>query len=213
MPSSASTRVSRLAVLISGSGTNLGALLARIGADPGFGGEVVVVGCDRPDAPGLGIASAAGLPTVVHPPATYPDRPSWEAGLQRDLEEHGPDALVLAGFLRVLSGPFLAGWPDRVLNTHPSLLPAFPGAHAVRDALAHGVKLTGCTVHLVDEEVDHGPIVAQRAVEVAEDDTVSSLQDRIKAVEHDLLPTCVKLLCSGRLAVEDRHVSIQEEGP
>jgi phosphoribosylglycinamide formyltransferase 1 len=118
---------------------------------------------------------------------------------------------VLAGFMRILSGGFLAGWPDRVINTHPSLLPAFRGAHAVRDALAYGVRVTGSTVHLVDEQVDHGPIVAQRPVEVREDDTETSLHERIKAVEHELLPACVKLLCHGRLEVHGRHVRVREE--
>jgi phosphoribosylaminoimidazolecarboxamide formyltransferase / IMP cyclohydrolase len=120
---------------------------------------------------------------------------------------------VLAGFMRILSAAFLDGWPDRVINTHPSLLPAFRGAHAVRDALEHGVKLTGSTVHLVDEEVDHGPIVAQRAVEVREDDDEASLHERIKHVEHELLPACVKLLCHDRLVVAGRtgpHPTRQE---
>jgi phosphoribosylglycinamide formyltransferase 1 len=211
VPSSAPTGPMRLAVLISGSGTNLAALLARIDADPGFGGEVVVVGSDRPEAAGLDLARRAGLPVVAEPLGAFPDRDAWEADLRRGLELHRPDAVILAGFMRVLSGSFLSAWPGRVLNTHPSLLPAFRGAHAVREALAHGVKLTGSTVHLVDELVDHGPIVAQRAVEVRSDDTEASLHARIKAVEHELLPSCVKLLCQGRLSVEDRHVRVREE--
>jgi phosphoribosylglycinamide formyltransferase 1 len=196
----------RLAVLVSGSGTNLAALLAAVEADPDFGGEVVVVGSDRPEAGGLRRAEQAGIPTVCEVPGDHPDRATWEAALVAALEEHRPDAVVLAGFMRLVSGSFLSRWPDRVINTHPSLLPAFRGAHAVRDALAYGVKVTGSTVHLVDEEVDHGPIVAQQAVEVREDDTEDTLHDRIKDVEHELLPACVRLLCHGRLHLDGRHV-------
>jgi phosphoribosylglycinamide formyltransferase 1 len=204
-------RTARVAVLVSGGGTNLQALLDRIDADPGFGGQVVVVGADRPDAGGLDRARAAGIDTIVHVMHEHPDRASWERTLRDDLAGHAPDVVVLAGFMRILSGTFLATWPDGVVNTHPSLLPAFRGAHAVRDALEHGVKLTGSTVHLVDEQVDHGPIIAQRAVEVLDDDTVTSLHDRIKAVEHELLPACVKLLCHGRVEVDGRHVRVREE--
>jgi phosphoribosylglycinamide formyltransferase 1 len=201
----------RLAVLVSGSGTNLQALLDAIAADAGFGSAVVVVGSDRPTAAGLDRARAAGIPTVVQSLGQHPDRAAWEEALRSDLEDHAPDVVVLAGFMRILSGRFLAGWPDRVINTHPSLLPAFRGAHAVREALEYGVRVTGSTVHLVDEEVDHGPIVAQRAIEIRADDTETSLHERIKAVEHELLPACVKLLCHGRLEVDGRHVRIREE--
>jgi phosphoribosylglycinamide formyltransferase 1 len=208
VPTSAPTR---LAVLLSGAGSNLQALLDAIDADPGFGGEVVVVGSDQPGAPGLERARARGVPTVVLPLAAHADRSSWEGALRDQLLAHDAEAVVLAGFMRILSGDFLDRWPDRVVNTHPSLLPAFRGAHAVREALAYGVKVTGCTVHLVDEQVDHGPIVAQQAVPVHEDDTEASLHERIKAVEHELLPTCVRLLCHDRLQVADRQVSVREE--
>lgn len=201
----------RLAVLVSGSGTNLQALLDRIAADPDFGGEVVVVGSDRATAGGLDRAREAGIATVVEELGDHPDRPTWEATLRARVAEHRPDAVVLAGFMRILSAAFLDGWPDRVINTHPSLLPAFRGAHAVREALAHGVKLTGSTVHLVDEQVDHGPIVAQRAVEVREDDDEASLHERIKAVEHELLPACIQLLCHDRLEVAGRQVHIRPD--
>lgn len=193
-------------MLVSGSGTNLAALLAAIDADPSFGGEVVVVGSDRADAGGLAHARDRGIPTVVEALGDHPDRASWEAALVAGLRRHGPEAVVLAGFMRIVSPSFLAHWPDRVLNTHPSLLPAFPGAHAVRDAVAHGVRLTGSTVHLVDEQVDHGPIVAQRAVEVRDGETEAVLHDRIKRVEHELYPACVRALCRGELAVEGRRV-------
>lgn len=199
---------SRLAVLLSGGGTNLEALLTAIAADPGFGGEVVVVGADHPDAGGLERARDAGVATVVQPFAEHADRTGFERSLVADLAAFEVDAVVLAGFMRVLTSVFLSAWPDRVLNTHPSLLPAFRGAHAVAEALAYGVKVTGCTVHLVDEEVDHGPIVAQEPVPVRDDDTEDSLHARIKAVEHRLLPTCVAALCQGRLHLDGRHVRL-----
>lgn len=200
------SRSARIAVLISGSGSNLRALLAAIDGDPSFGGEVVVVGADRPDAAGLAYATDRGIPTVVQRLPDHPDRLTWERALRRDLEACDPDLVVLAGFMKILSGELLDRWPGRVVNTHPSLLPAFRGAHAVREALEHGVKVTGSTVHLVDELVDHGPIIAQRAVEVLPDDTEATLHERIKSVEHQLFPACVRLLCQGRLRVEGRTV-------
>ncbi|MFA9447041.1 phosphoribosylglycinamide formyltransferase [Egicoccus sp. AB-alg6-2] len=207
MPS-ASRRPTRLAVLVSGGGTNLQALLDAIDADADFGGEVVVVAADRADAGGLERARERGIATVVQPLAAHGDRGAWETALRRDVEAHRPDAVVLAGFMRILSNAFLSGWPDRVLNTHPSLLPAFRGAHAVREALAYGVRVTGCTVHLVDEEVDHGPIVAQEVVPIHAEDTEDRLHERIKAAEHALLPACVKLLCHDRLKVSGRLVHV-----
>ncbi len=208
---SSSSTATRLAVLVSGAGTNLQALLEAIAADPDFGGQVVVVASDRDGAGGLERAGAAGVPTVLCELAAGGDRASWEASLTDQIAAHTPDAVVLAGFMRVLSDAFLSRWPDRVLNTHPSLLPAFRGSHAVRDALAHGVKVTGSTVHLVDEQVDHGPIVAQRPVAVTDDDTEATLHERIRTVEHELLPACVRLLCHDRLRVSGRHVSVREE--
>ncbi len=201
----------RLAVLISGSGSNLQALLDAIAADPGFGGEVVVVGADRHGTYGQDRARTAGIPTVVQELDAHPDRPTWERALRRDLEAHEPDIIVLAGFMKVLTAELLDGWPGKVINTHPSLLPAFRGAKAVRDALEHGVKVTGSTVHLVDELVDHGPIIAQRAVEVRPDDTEETLHERIRAVEHELFPACVRLLCQDRVRVEGRIVAIDPE--
>ena len=178
-------------MLVSGSGTNLLALLEAIDEDADFGGRVVVVGSDRADAGGLDHARARGLPTVVERLGDHPDRASWESALVAGLQEHGPEAVVLAGFMRLVSPRFLAAWPERVLNTHPSLLPAFPGAHAVRDALAYGVRVTGATVHLVDEQVDHGPIIAQRR----------------------LYPACVRAMCRGELVVEGRVVRTRVQTP
>lgn len=198
----------RLAVLVSGSGSNLRALLDAIDRRPGFGGEVVVVGTDREQAGGLAHARSAGIPSVVRALSPGDDRADWERGLADALAAYEPDVVVLAGFMRILSAAFLARWPDRVVNTHPSLLPAFRGAHAVREALAHGVKLTGCTVHLVDEQVDHGPILAQEAVPVRPGDLEDALHERIKTVEHELLPACVEALCQGRVHLDGRVATI-----
>ncbi len=202
----------RIGVLVSGSGTNLQTLLEAIHADPDFGGEVVVVGSDQPSCLGLERAARAGIPTAATALDDHPDRAVWEEHLTAQVAEHAPELIVLAGFMRILSGSFLGRWPDRVVNIHPSLLPAFPGAHAVRDALAYGVKVTGSTVHIVDEAVDHGPIVAQRAVAVAEGDDEQRLHARLKEIEHVLLPAAVKLLCHDRVALDGRRVSVLPAG-
>jgi phosphoribosylglycinamide formyltransferase-1 len=195
-----------LAVLVSGSGTNLAALLRTIDADPEFGGRVVVVGSDKANAGGLALARDAGIPVVVEELGEHADRPSWERALTDGVAAYMPEVVVLAGFMKIVSSTFLSRWPDRVLNTHPSILPAFPGAHAVREALEHGVKVTGSTVHIVDEQVDHGPIIAQRAIAVQPGDTEDDVHERIKAIEHELFPACIRALCRGELVIKDRHV-------
>jgi phosphoribosylglycinamide formyltransferase-1 len=191
---------------VSGSGTNLAALLRSIDADSGFEGRVVVVGSDKADAGGLDLARDAGIPVVVEELRDHPDRATWEAALADGVAAHAPEAIVLAGFMKIVTSTFLSRWPDRVLNTHPSILPAFPGAHAVREALAYGVKVTGSTVHVVDEQVDHGPIIAQRAVSVLPGDTEDDVHERIKTIEHELFPACIRALCRGELTITDRHV-------
>ena len=192
----------RLAVLASGSGSNLQTLLdAR-----DLGAEIVLVASDRPGAGALERAEAARVPTRCVPFSKGDDRERWAAELAEEVGGAAPDLVVLAGFMRVLPGGFVARWP--ILNVHPSLLPAFPGARAVEEALAWGVKVTGATVHFVDEQVDHGPIVAQEAVPVAEDDDVASLHARIQAAEHRLLPEAVRLHGAGRLRVEGRRVRV-----
>lgn len=190
----------RVVVLVSGSGSNLQALLDA----PAVGPLVRLVVSDRPGAGGLARGRSAGVPTECVDLAAHPDRARWEARLRDVVATARPGLVVLAGFMRVLSPAFVERWP--VVNVHPSLLPAFPGAHAVADALAHGVRVTGVTVHFVDEQVDHGPIIAQQAVAVRPDDTVASLHARIRAVEHRLLPRCVELFAAGRLSVHGRHV-------
>lgn len=198
----------RLAVLASGSGTNLQALLEAT-RDEDFPASVVVVGSDRPRARALERARSAQIPVVAEAMDAHPDRGAWQRALTDALLDRRPEVVVLAGFMRLVSGDFLAHWPQRVVNVHPSLLPAFRGAHAVEEALEYGVKVTGATVHLVDEKVDHGPIIAQRAVRVEPDDTVDSLHGRIQDVEHELLPWCVRLLCEDRIVVDGRRVRIR----
>ncbi|MGH8931712.1 MAG: phosphoribosylglycinamide formyltransferase [Egibacteraceae bacterium] len=192
----------RIAVLVSGSGTNLDALL-RAGD---LGGDIVLVGADRAEAYGLVRAREAGVDTLVVPFRAYQARDEWDAALFNRVAEYEPDLVVLAGFMRILSGRWTSRWP--MLNTHPALLPSFPGARAVRDALAYGVKVTGATVNFVIEEVDAGPIVLQEAVGVEPGDTVDTLHARIKVVEHGLLRQAVTLFCHDRLAVNGRQVRI-----
>ncbi|MFW5469250.1 phosphoribosylglycinamide formyltransferase [Knoellia sp. CPCC 206435] len=184
-------------VLVSGSGTLLQALLDA-SLDPAYGVRVLAVGADRGDIEGLRRAERAGVETFVCRVGDFPDRGAWDVALAAEIASRGPDLVVTAGFLKILGPRTLAGPP--ILNTHPALLPSFPGAHAVRDALAHGVKVTGTTAHLVDAGVDTGPILAQRAVDVLDDDTEDSLHERIKVVERELLVEWV-----ARLAVEKRQ--------
>lgn len=181
-------------VLVSGSGTNLQALLDAA-SDDAYGATVVAVGADRDDIEGLARAERAGVPTFVERVGDHPDRDEWDERLAERIAGHRPDLVVSAGFMKILGSRVLAAFP--VVNTHPALLPAFPGAHAVRDALAYGVRVTGCTVHLVDAGVDTGPVIAQEAVPVLEGDDEKSLHERIKTVERGLLVEMV-----GRMARE-----------
>jgi phosphoribosylglycinamide formyltransferase 1 len=196
----------RLAVLVSGSGTNLQVLLDDLVIAP----HVVVVGSDRPGIKALDRATAAGVATFVLERSGYGDRDVFTVALREELLSRDVDTVVLAGFMRVLGPSFFPAFPGRVLNVHPALLPAFPGAHAVRDALAWGAKVTGVTVHLVDEEVDHGPIVFQEAVAIREDDDGGSLEPRIHDAEHRLLPRAVRALLDGRLRLDGRRVRVME---
>jgi phosphoribosylglycinamide formyltransferase-1 len=191
-----------IAVLASGSGTNLQALIDI----PDLRARIRLVLSDKPGAGALARAEVAGIPTAVVPWGDHPSREEFSAAVADAVEAAGAKGVVLAGFMRILAPNFIQRFPDRILNVHPSLLPAFPGAHAVEDALAHGVKVTGVTVHFVDEQVDHGPIVAQRAVEVEEGDTVESLHARIQKVEHVLYPEVVRAFVRGDLSVEGRKV-------
>ena len=194
-------------MLVSGGGSNLAALLAAH-SDPAFGARVVGVLSDDPTAGGLDVARAAGVATAVVRPADFPDRAAWDLALANAVGVFGPTLVVSAGFMRILGASFLARFGGRVVNTHPALLPAFPGAHGVRDALAYGVRVTGCTVHLVDEGVDTGPIIDQRAVEVLDDDDEASLHERIKTVERALLVDVVGRIAHDGLTVEGRRVRL-----
>ncbi len=172
-------------VLLSGTGSLCAALLAAC-EDPGYPATVVAVGSDR-EAPGLAHARARGLPTFVCRLADFPDRGAWDRALAAAVAAHEPDLVVSAGFLKIVGPAVLGAFGGRLVNTHPALLPAFPGAHAVRDALRAGVAVTGATVHLVDAGVDTGPVLAQREVPVEAGDDEASLHERIKHVERELL--------------------------
>jgi phosphoribosylglycinamide formyltransferase-1 len=173
-----------IVVLVSGSGTNLQALIDAA-VDPAYGVRILAVGADRAGITGLHRAGAAGIPTFVCRVEDYPTRDEWDAALAQWIDNHEPAFVVSAGFMKLLGSQVLRRYT--VLNTHPALLPAFPGAHAVRDALAAGVRTTGCSVHIVDEGVDTGPVLAQASVDVRPGDTQDTLHERIKAVEHPLL--------------------------
>jgi phosphoribosylglycinamide formyltransferase-1 len=196
----------RIVALVSGSGTLLQALLDAVAPD--YPAEVVAVGADRVGIEGLARAERAGLPVFAVAPRRYPDRELWNEALTKAVAEHRPDLVVSAGFMRLLSPAFLSGVGAPVLNTHPALLPAFPGAHPVRDALAYGVRLTGCTVHLVDAGVDTGPVLAQRPVPVLAGDTETVLHERIKIEERRLLVDTVARLARRGATVAGREVSI-----
>ena len=181
MPPSAPARV---VVLASGTGSLLQSLLDAMGGD--FPAAIVAVGVDR-ECPAVEIAAAASVPTFTERLPDYPDRPAWDAAITKATASYQPDLIVSAGFMKILGPQFLSRFMGRILNTHPALLPAFPGAHAVPDALAYGVKVTGCSVHLVDAGTDTGPILAQEGVPVLDDDDVATLHERIKVVERQLL--------------------------
>jgi phosphoribosylglycinamide formyltransferase-1 len=195
----------RVVVLISGTGTLLQALLDAC-TDPGYGATVVAVGSDRPGVAGLDRAAAAGVPTFVHELVPGSDRATWDARLRDHVAAHAPDLVVSAGFMKLVGPAFLATFGGRMINTHPALLPAFPGMHGPRDALAHGVKVAGATVFLVDAGVDTGTILDQAAVRVADDDTVESLHERIKVAERDLLVSITHQLATRSWQVVDRKV-------
>ena len=203
----ATTSARRIVVLVSGTGTNLAALLAAHD-DPAYGARVVGVVADKAGIGGLAIARDAGVATAVVSPGDFVDRSGWDAALAEAIAVFRPDLVVSAGFMRILGAAVLDRFPARILNTHPALLPAFPGAHAVRDALAHGVKVTGCSVIVVDEGVDSGPIVAQVPVPMVDDDDEGSLHERIKVAERTLLVDVVGRILREGLTVDGRKASL-----
>jgi len=195
----------KIVVLASGSGTLLQAVLDAV-AQPGFPADVVAVGADRTGIEALARAERVNVPSFTVRVADHPDRAAWDRALADAVAAYQPDLVVSAGFMKILGPEFLARFAGRVINTHPALLPAFPGMHAVADALAAGVRVTGSTVHFVDAGVDTGPVIAQEAVRVENDDTEDVLHERIKAVERRLLVETIERLGRGGCTVDGRKV-------
>jgi phosphoribosylglycinamide formyltransferase 1 len=201
--------VVRLAVLASGRGSNLAAILDAC-RRPGYPARVVVVVSDREGAPALARGRDAGAEAVFLDPKAYGDRSAYDAALLTTLEHHRPGLVCLAGFMRVLTPAFVRAWAGRLMNIHPSLLPAFPGLHAQRQALEYGVRIAGVTVHFVDEGVDTGPIIVQASVPVLPDDSEASLSARILGEEHRLYPEAIRLFAEERLVITGRRVLVKE---
>jgi len=199
--------IPRVTVLTSGRGSNLGAMLAAERAGR-LGGTIGAVLSNRAGTPALAMAMAHGVATAVVLHRAFADRDAFDAALAAAVEASAPDLVVLAGFMRILGAAFVARYEGRILNIHPSLLPAYPGLHTHRRALADGVRIHGCTVHFVTADLDHGPIVAQGAVPVLEGDDEASLAARVLEVEHRLLPAAVRAFCEGRLVIAGRRVRV-----
>ncbi len=196
-------------MLASGAGSNLQALL-----DDGFTGpRIALVVSDKPGAGALERARRRGVRAIALEPSHYATREDYDVALAAVLEDEAIEYVLLAGFMRILGPPVVRAFAERILNVHPSLLPAFPGGHAPRDALEWGAKVTGLTIHLVDEELDHGPIVLQEAVEILPGDTEETLHERIQEREHRLYPVAARLLAEGRLKVEGRRVHVLDGAP
>ena len=204
-PPSEAPQPAGIVVLVSGSGTNLQALIDAA-SDPAYGVRILAVGADRDGIAGLARAERAGIPTFVCRVGDHAGRDAWDAALADAISAHDPVLVVSAGFMKLL-GPQVLG-RHTVINTHPALLPAFPGAHAVRDALAYGARVTGCTVHVVDAGVDTGPVLAQTPLAIEEGDTEESLHERIKTVERTLLVDVVGRAAREGITVTDRKATI-----
>jgi len=196
-----------IGVLISGSGTNLQAIIDAIERQE-LTAMIRVVISNRSDAYGLTRAQKHGLATVVIDHKEFSSREAFETELVKTLQRHGVELVVLAGFMRVLTSFFIRSFPQHIINIHPALLPAFPGTHGQRQALQYGVKIAGATVHFVDEQTDHGPIIAQAAVPIYADDTEESLSARILTQEHLILPRAIQLFAQGQLEIRDRVVVV-----
>lgn len=198
-----------IVILISGRGSNMEAVV-RAAQSEGWPARVAAVISNRADAGGLAFAAAHGIPTAVVPSKNYPDRASFDAALQHEIDRFAPDLVVLAGFMRILTAPFVAHYEGRMLNIHPSLLPAYPGLDTHRKALEAGEREHGATVHFVTAELDHGPMVAQARVPVLPGDTEDSLAARVLAEEHKLYPYAVRLFIEDRLSIEQGGVRIAQ---
>ena len=207
-----STSPLKIGVLISGSGTNLQALIDAIAAGQ-LNAQIVLVISSKPDVQGLVRAQKAGIHTLSMNPSVYQNERVANGLIAEELQRAGAEYVVMAGYMRKVTEGVLHAFPDKVVNLHPALLPSFVGAHAIRDAFESGVKVTGVTVHFANEDYDRGPIIAQRAVSIEEEDTLETLEERIHEVEHVLLPEVVQLIAEGRVVVrEDRTVSILPQG-
>jgi len=197
----------RIAVLVSGTGSNMAALIDACDAGR-VPGSVALVASDRP-CRGVETAHQRGIETAIVEPSAFGSRAEWSAALADKVGTSSPDLVVSAGFMRILAPVFVDAFAGRLINLHPSLLPAFPGAHGVRDALEHGVKVTGSTVHFVDNEVDHGPILLQEPVPIEVGDTEETLHERIKAVEHRLLPEACRLVLERQVRIENGRAVVE----
>lgn len=200
----------KIAVLVSGSGTNLQTLIEQLHQDETSGIEIAVVISDRPKAYALTRAERASIPTHVVKTQDFENRLDFDAEISRLIEHHTAELVVLAGFMKLFQPPFVRKYRNRIINVHPTLLPAFPGAHPVADTLAYGVKFTGVTVHFVDEGVDTGPIIAQAVVPVLDTDDEASLHNRIQVEEHKLYPQVIKWYAEGKLKVKGRKVIVKQ---
>ena len=200
----------RIAVLVSGSGTNLQTLIEQLHQDATIGTEIAVVISDREKAYALTRAKRAGIPTHVVKTRDFENRVDFDAEISRLIEHYTVELVVLAGFMKLFQPPFVRKYKNRIINVHPTLLPAFPGAHPVADTLAYGVKFTGVTVHFVDEGVDTGTIIAQSVVPVLDTDDEESLHNRIQVEEHKLYPQVIKWYAEGKLKVQGRKVIVKQ---
>ena len=200
----------RLVILISGRGSNMSAILDAI-RDDKIDGEVMAVISNRPDAAGLALAADRGIATIAIDHRAYPSRDAFENALTAAIDAHAPNLIVLAGFMRVLSGAFVDRYPGRMINIHPSLLPTYPGLDTHSRALADGIRIHGCTAHFVTGDVDHGPIIAQAAVPVRSDDDAKALAARVLQAEHRTLVAAVGWFCAGRLVIDGTRVRVKNE--
>ena len=201
----------RIVILISGRGSNMEALIRAAAKGELGAAEIVAVLANRADAAGLAHAAAAGIDTAVVAHGDFPERAAFDAALARAIDAWQPDLVVLAGFMRILSEVFVRHYAGRLVNIHPSLLPAFPGLHTHRRALAEGVRLHGCSVHFVTPDLDHGPIILQAAVPVHADDDEERLAARVLAAEHRIYPRAVRWFVEGRLTLVDGRVQVRDE--
>jgi phosphoribosylglycinamide formyltransferase 1 len=200
----------RVAVLASGTGSNLKALIDKVHGRDEI--EIACVGSNKPDAKALGHAQEAGIETGVFPAADYPDREARDVALADWIDERGVQLVVLAGFMEILSAALIARFRGRIINVHPSLLPAFPGLRSIEQALDYGVKVTGVTVHFVEEGVDSGPIIKQEAFELPYHRDIEAVETRVHEIEHELLSRVVKLIAAGAVEVEGRQVRVRDGG-